>query len=325
VSDSNNASIAPRPAELVDVVVVGGGAAGLSAALVLGRARRSVHVIDAGAPRNRVAEHMHGTLSRDTTSPAEFLAAGRAELARYRVQITSGEVRAVQRAPGEDGRGRWVAHLDDGTRIPARRLVVATGLVDQLPAVPGLAPLWGRDVVSCPYCHGWEVADQHLALLATAPGDLARAVLLTQWSTRVRVFTHQLDPAQFDPALRVTAEAAGIELVTGPVAELVTTRGRLTGIRLADGASYEHPVLFVVPGLEPRAALLTALGAATDAAGWPVVDAAGATSVDGVWAVGNTTDSGHKVIHAAAHGSTAAQAVNEDLLHADLAAAASDI
>lgn len=318
-SDSNARPGVPRPAESVDVVVVGGGAAGLSAALVLGRARRSVHVVDAGAPRNGVAEHMHGTLTRDAISSAEFLAAGRTELARYRVQVTTGHVQTVEPAPGEDGRGRWVAHLDDGSSVRARRVVVATGLVDRLPAMPGLADLWGRDVVSCPYCHGWEVADQPVALLATAPGDLARAVLLTQWSPKVRVFTHHLDPHQFDPAARATAEAAGIELVTGSVAELITTGGRLTGLRLAEGRSYQHPVLFVVPHLEPRTELLTALDAATDPGGWPVVDPTGATSIPGVWAVGNTTDSGHKVIHAAAHGSTAAQAINEDLLYTDLA------
>ncbi len=306
---------------LADVVVVGGGAAGLSTALVLGRARRSVLVVDAGRPRNGVAEHMHGTLSRDTTPSGDYLAAGRGELARYDVAVDTGE--ATSAAPeaggGGDGRGPWAVTLSDGSAVRGRRLVVATGLVDELPDLPGLTPLWGRDVLSCPYCHGWEIADQPFALLATAPGHLARAVLLTGWSSRVRVFLHHVDRDQLGPAALATAAAAGVELVDGPVRELVTTRGRLSGVRLDSGDEYAHAVLFIVPTLTPRTGLLTDLGAATDPGGWPVVDATGATSLGGVWAVGNTVDSSHKVIHAAAHGATAAQAINEDLLRTDLA------
>jgi thioredoxin reductase len=308
-----------------DVVVVGGGAAGLSTALVLGRARRSVLVVDAGHPRNETAAHIHGTLTRDATPPADYLAAARAELARYDVGVVTGQATTAAPAtePGEAatvGRERWTVTLSDGATATGRRLVVATGLVDELPAVPGLAALWGRDVVSCPYCHGWEVADQPFALLATAPGHLARAVLLTGWSSRVRVFLHHLDRDHLDPATLATATAAGVEIVDGPVRDLVTTpAGRLSGIRLASGVEYPHPVLFVVPVLVPRTGLLTTLGAATDPDGWPDVDATGATTLAGVWAVGNTADSGHKVIHAAAHGATAAQAINEDLLHTDLA------
>ena len=313
----------PGDRRVADVVVVGGGAAGLSAALVLGRARRSVLVVDAGRPRNGVAAHMHGTLTRDTTPAADYLAAGRAELARYDVRVVAGEAitAARARARDADGLGPWTVTLSDGGSIEGRRLVVATGLVDQLPDIPGLADLWGRDVVSCPYCHGWEIAEHAFALLATAPGHLARAVLLRQWSSRVRVLLHHVDREQLDPATAAAATTAGVEVVDGPVRELITTGGRLTGVRLETGVEYPHPVLFVVPTLVPRTGLLAGLGAATDPDGWPVVDATGATSAAGVWAIGNTADSGHKVIHAAAHGATAAQAINEDLLHADLTAA----
>lgn len=196
--------------------------------------------------------------------------------------------------------------------------MVATGLVDGLPDVPGLAGLWGRDVLSCPYCHGWEVAGAPFALLATRPAHLTRAVLLTQWSPRVRVFPHHLDPAELDPDLLGTAQHAGVELVDGPVTGVVTYHGRLAALRTADGGYFEHPVLFVVPDLAPRIALLTGLGAAVDPAGWPVVDPTGATTIAGVWAIGNTTSSAHKVIHAAAADATAAEAINEDLLHTDL-------
>lgn len=289
----------------------------MGAALVLGRARRSVHLIDAGNQRNNVSAQMHGTLSRDGDSPAAFQAAGREELTRYAVTTTTGSVRYL--GPVEDnGHGGWTAELADGGRLTGRRLVVATGLVDRLPEVPGVGESWGRDVVSCPYCHGWEVAGGELALLVTKPAHLTRAVLLTQWSPRVRMFLHHIDIGDLDVELRKTAEAAGVEIVGGPVAEVATQAGRLTAIRTADGHSFAHPVLFVVPDLEPRTELLAGIGAALDGDGWPVVDASGATSVPGVWAIGNVVNSAHKVIHATASGTTAAEAVNEDLLYADL-------
>lgn len=290
----------------------------MGAALVLGRARRSVHLVDAGDQRNAVSAHMHGTLSRDGESPAAFYAAGRDELTRYCVTTTTGHVAHLVAGDGDSWRSVWTAHLSDGGRLTGRRLVVATGLVDRLPDVPGVGELWGRDVVSCPYCHGWEVAGAEFALLATRPAHLSRAVLLTQWSPRVRVFLHHIAIDEIDADLRETAEVAGVEIVDGPVAEVVTDAGRLAAVRTEDGRSFAHPVLFVVPDLAPRTELLAELGADLDENGWPVVGPSGATSVPGVWAVGNTVGSAHKVIHAAASGSTTAEAVNEDLLYAGL-------
>ncbi len=147
----------------VDVLVVGGGPAGLSAALVLGRSRRSVLVVDAGEPRNAPADALHEFLSRDGTPPQELLEVGRAEVARYGVDSHAG--RAVSASRAGD---RFRVGLDGGGTVLARRLVVSTGLVDELPQVPGLAERWGRDVLHCPYCHGWEVRDQAIGVLATA-------------------------------------------------------------------------------------------------------------------------------------------------------------
>jgi thioredoxin reductase len=289
----------------------------MGAALVLGRARRSVHLVDSGDQRNAVSAHMHGTLSRDGESPAAFYAAGRDELARYAVTTTTGHVDHLAAGDGDSGR-RWTAHLSGGGRLTGRRLVVATGLVDRLPDVPGVGALWGRDVVSCPYCHGWEVAGAEFALLATRPAHLSRAVLLTQWSPRVRVFLHHIESDEIDADLREIAGAAGLEIVDGPVVEVVSGAGRLASGRTADGRSFAHPVLFVVPELVPRSELLAELSAELDDGGWPVVDPSGATSVPGVWAVGNAVSSAHKVIHAAASGATTAEAVNEDLLYTGL-------
>lgn len=290
----------------------------MGAALVLGRARRSVHLVDAGGQRNSVSAHMHGTLSRDGESPATYYAAGRDELDRYAVTTTTGTVERLGAAAARSGHDGWTADLADGRRLTGRRLVVATGLVDRLPGVRGLGELWGRDVVSCPYCHGWEVAGTEFALLATRPAHLSRAVLLTQWSPRVRVFLHHMEIGDVDADLRKTAEAAGAEIVGGPVAEVMAAAGRLTAVRTADGRSFAHAVLFVVPDLVPRTELLAGIGAVLDNDGWPVVNGAGVTSVPGVWAIGNAVSSAHKVIHAAASGTTAAEAVNEDLLYADL-------
>jgi thioredoxin reductase len=159
-----------------DVVVVGGGAAGLSGALMLARARRSVVVLDAGAPRNAPAEGVHGLLARDGLPPAELLEHGRAEVRGYGGRVVAGEVAAVTRDPV----GGFEVALVDGRALHARRVLVATGLVDELPAVPGLRDRWGRDVVHCPYCHGWEVRDQAIGVLATGPMSVHQALLFRQ-------------------------------------------------------------------------------------------------------------------------------------------------
>ena len=154
-----------------DVVVIGGGPAGLSAALMLGRARRRVLVIDAGSPRNRFASHMHGVLGNDGTAPAVLLERGRAELAKYAVQVQAG---SVERVDEIDGIVR-VAIAGTG-EIMASALIVATGLSDELPTIPGLVERWGRSVLHCPYRHGWEVRGQRLRVLITSPLGLHHAV-----------------------------------------------------------------------------------------------------------------------------------------------------
>ena len=172
-------------ARIYDVVVVGGGAAGLSAALVLGRARRRVAVIDAGAPRNAPAAHMQGFLSRDGMPPAELLAAGRAEVTGYGVELVEDQVRAIE--PG------FVVRLAGGRALTARRILVATGVSDELPDIPGVRERWGRDLLHCPYCHGWEVRDQPLGVLGTHPGSVQHAQLVRQWSDDVVFFVHTYD------------------------------------------------------------------------------------------------------------------------------------
>ncbi|AWW42788.1 NAD(P)/FAD-dependent oxidoreductase [Streptomyces cadmiisoli] len=310
--------------ETYEVVVVGGGTAGLSAALVLGRARRRTLVVDAGEPRNAPAAHMQGYLSRDGMSPAEFLAVGREEIARYGVELVRD--RAVDITGGENVTGRqdFTVELASGRSVRARRLVVATGLADELPAVPGVAERFGRDVLHCPYCHGWEVRDQPFGVLATSALGVHQALLVTQWSKDVTFFLHEVAASELtDEDLRRLA-AAGVDVVPGEVAGLVVQDDRLTGVRLADGRTHDRSVLFVAPRAVPRTGLLKRLGAElheTPFGAYPVVDATGRTTVAGVWAAGNAMGFAEQVVNAAGGGHRAAAAINGELVMTDLDAA----
>ncbi|MEU0895059.1 NAD(P)/FAD-dependent oxidoreductase [Streptomyces massasporeus] len=301
------------------VVVIGGGAAGLSAALVLGRARQRTLVVDAGEPRNAPAAHMQGYLTRDGMPPSEFLALGREEIARYGVELVRDRV--VEVTPGKD----FTVVLAGGRTVRARRLVVATGLKDELPAVAGVAERFGRDVLHCPFCHGWEVRDQPFGVLASSPASVHQALMVSQWSKDVRYFLHTVAEEELsDEDLRRLA-AAGVEVVPGEVAGLVTENDRLTGIRLTDGTEHARSVLFLAPRAVPQTGLLEGLGAElhdTPFGAYPVVDATGLTSVPGVWAAGNAIGFAEQVVHAASGGYRAATAIVGDLLMTDLDAVA---
>jgi thioredoxin reductase len=290
-----------------DVVVVGGGAAGLSAALVLARARRTVVVVDAGGPRNAPAAHMHGFLSRDGWSPRDLLAAGRAEVAGYGGSLIDDTV--VDVAPG------FHVRLAGGSSLHARRILVATGLRDELPDIPGVRDRWGRDLLHCPYCHGYEVRDQPLGVLGGAPEAVQHALLVRQWSPDVILFPHvdTVGPAQREPLT-----ARGIRVVEGAVARLVVDNDQLQGVELADGSVIARSAVFVRPRFVPNADLLTGLGCAVEQDGWVVHDPVGRTSVAGVWVAGNAADPRAQVISAAGQGSAAAIALNAELVDEDV-------
>ncbi|MGW3342558.1 NAD(P)/FAD-dependent oxidoreductase [Nonomuraea rubra] len=289
-----------------DVVIVGAGAAGLNAALLLGRARRRVAVIDAGEPRNAPAAHMRGFLSRDGLPPAELLELGRAEIARYGVQLVRSRVERIDHG--------FTVRLADGQVLDARRILVATGLRDELPGIPGIRERWGRDVLQCPYCHGYEVRDLPLAVLGTHPGAVHQALLLRQWSDDVLFLRHTLDLAAED---RERLECHGVRVVEGTVARLAVEGDRLRGIELADGRAIPRAAAFLFPRMVPRDGLLTGLGCASED-GWIVTDRTGRTSVSGVWAAGNVVDPRAQVITAAGMGSAAAFAINGDLMEEDV-------
>ncbi|MFJ4200743.1 NAD(P)/FAD-dependent oxidoreductase [Streptomyces sviceus] len=303
--------------EPYEVIVVGGGAAGLSAALVLGRARRRTLVVDAGEPRNAPAAHMQGFLTRDGMPPAEFLATGREEIKGYGVELVRDRVTDV--APG------FAVTLAGGRLLRARRLVVATGLKDELPDVPGVSERFGKDVLHCPYCHGWEVRDQAFGVLATTPLSVHQALMVSQWSKDVTLFLHTVAESELsDDDLRRLA-AAGVRVVPGEVAELVVTDDRLTAVRLEDGTTHAREVVFTAPRAVPRTGLLERLGAGfqqTPFGSYPVVDGNWQTTVPGVYAVGNAAGFGEQVINAASAGYRAAATINGELLMSDLDAAA---
>lgn len=291
-----------------DVAIVGGGAAGLSAALVLGRARRRVIVIDGGAPRNAPAAHMHGFLSRDGMSPAELLAAARAEVRAYGVEIVEDHV--------VDATAGFTLRLASGATVRARHVLLATGAVDVLPDVIGVRERWGRDFLHCPYCHGWEVRDQPLGVLATGAGSVEHAHLVRQWSDDVILFTHT---HAIDGGDRATLQARGIGIVDGVVERLVLRDDRLHAVRLADGRVVPRAAVFVRPALAARpAGPAEALGCEPAPGGLLRIDADGRTSVPRVWAAGNAANPRAQVITAAGEGSAVAIAINTALVSEDI-------
>ena len=302
--------------ESYDVVVVGGGAAGLSGALTLARARRSVLVVDAGEPRNAPAAGVHGFLSRDGTSPGELLAVGREEVGRYGGEIVSGRVRTA--VGGGDG---FVVHLDDGRAARGRRLLVTTGLVDELPSIPGLQERWGRDVLHCPYCHGWEVRDQAIGVLATGPRAVHQALLFRQLSADVLFFSHTGPPLGAEEQEQLAAR--DVSVVEGEVEAVETTEDRLSGVRLHGGRVVPRDAVAVSPRFVARAEVLSSLG--LESAEHPMgvgthvpADRTGLTAVPGVWVAGNVADPMAQVMAAATAGAVAAGAINADLVADDV-------
>lgn len=294
-----------------DVAIIGGGAAGLSAALVLGRARRLVVVIDAGRPRNAPAAHMQGFLSRDGMSPAELLATARAEVQHYGVEIV--EDRVVGAAAG------FRLRLADGASVAARHVLLATGAADELPDVAGAHERWGRDFLHCPYCHGWEVRDQPLGVLATGAGSVEYTHLIRQWSDDVTLFTHTHTISDRE---RAGLDARGIAIVDGTVERLAVSDDRLQAVQLADGRIVARAALFIRPSLHTHAGgPAEDLGCELAADGLVQTDATGRTNVPGVWAAGNATNARAQVITAAGEGSAVAIAINTELVSDDVAQA----
>jgi thioredoxin reductase len=292
---------------MYDVVIVGGGPAGLSAALVLGRARRKVAVVDSGEPRNAAAHESHGFLTRDGVPPGELLRLGRAEVTGYGVEVLDDRVVSLA-AEFEAG---FEVRLESGGVLQARKLLVTAGVRDELPDVPGVAELWGDQVHFCPYCHGYEARDEQVGVVADGPLGVMKAVMLRAWAPDVVLFPGDYQPTDDEAA---QLESRGIAVEPGKVTRLAVTDGRLTGVDLADGRTVGRTAVFVNPEFVPKDTLLKDLGCDLDDQGWVRVDAAGRTSVDGVSAAGNVVDPRAQLISSAGAGATAAVQLNHDLI-----------
>jgi thioredoxin reductase/SAM-dependent methyltransferase len=300
-----------------DVVIIGGGSAGLSAALILARARRRVLVLDGGAPRNRFAPHMHGVLGRDGYSPLQLVEDGQREVRAADGVIVTARVVGVTRT--SDG---FELETEAGVRIRAGRLVLATGIRDDLPAIEGLAEQWGRGAVACPYCDGFEARGKAIGVLAGSIAGLHKAQLLRAYSEDVTAFTALVGAVPEDDAHALVAR--GIRLDNRPIVRIRAENDTLVGIELDAGAVVPIDALFVDPTMVPLDDLLRQLGAETTETPWgrwTSTDATGATSIDGVWAIGNLANPAALVPVAMGAGVIAAATINAALVAEDIASA----
>lgn len=297
-----------------DVVVVGAGPAGLSAALVLGRCRRRVLVCDAGQPRNAASTALHGYLSRDGIHPAELLRLGREELRRYdTIEVRHVEVRDAWSA--RDSHGFEVA-LADGSLAPCRKLLLATGVVDQLPDIEGIRAFYGRSVFHCPYCDGWEVRDQPLAIYGRGEGGKGLALELTAWSRDLVLCTDGPADIEAEDLKRLTRQ--GIAVHQERIARLEGTDGVLERIVFADGAVLLRRALFFSTGQHERSPLAERLGCAFTEHGTVRTGEYETTNVPGLYVAGDASRRVQMVIVAAAEGAQAAFAINTALLKEEL-------
>ena len=331
---STTGELVAQPGDLqeqYDVVVVGGGAAGLAGGLTTARALRSTLVVDAGQPRNAPADGVHNYLGREGTPPRELVAFGRAEVEAYGGQVLQGTATSAERlADGGPGAARFRVGLADGRSVLARRLLVTTGAGDVLPDVPGLAQRWGRDLLHCPFCHGREVADRVVGILCTGEAGIEQALMWRGWSDRVLLLQHTGPEPSPEQAEKLAAR--GVQRVEGEVVGVEVAGdlegGRLTGVRLADGRVVAVEALVAMPRAVVRGGLLADLG--LEASPLPMgaefgdhvpADPTGATSVPGAWVAGNVTAPMAPVLASAAGGMTAGSLITRDLVDDDTAMA----
>ncbi|MDR5814194.1 NAD(P)/FAD-dependent oxidoreductase [Caballeronia sp. LZ033] len=293
-----------------DVIVIGGSFAGLSAAMQLARARRRVLVLDGGRPRNRFAPHSHGFFGQDGKTPADIIRDARSQLLAY----PTARVAITEALTAEREAGRFVVTCADGTSSSADRLILATGMRDDLPALPGLEARWGHSVLHCPYCHGYEVADKQLGVLATHPLSFHQAMLVPDWGSTTWFTQGIVEPTADETAL---LEARHVRIEPSRVVEVLGNAPEMTGVRLADGRVVGIDALFVAPRTHQASPLAQQLGCALkDGALGPflVVDDGKQTSVPGVFAAGDAATEWANATFASAAGVTAGVAAHRSLI-----------
>ena len=299
---------------LFDTIIVGAGPAGLSAALMLGRCRRSVVVFDDGHPRNAASQAIHGFLTRDGMAPGEFLQLAREELGRYEtVSLRDERVVSAQCRPD----ARFEVALEGGERVRARKLLLATGVVDNLPAIQGFPDFYGRSVFHCPYCDGWEVRDRPIAIYGNGERGLGLSLELTGWSRDLVLCTD--GPCEIDADGRTRLARHGIAIREAKVARLDGRDGSLTDIVFEDGSRLQRSAMFFTTGQSQRSDLLVQLGCRFNEKGTVQTGKYETTHLPGLFVAGDASRAVQWVIVAAAEGAEAAFVINTDLLKEDLA------
>jgi thioredoxin reductase len=301
---------------MYDVVIVGGSAAGLSAALVLGRSRRKVLVCDTNQPRNGPSPTAHSIFTRDGTPPADLLAIGRGQLDAYGVEVRSIAVTHAQAADQDV----FLLVLANGEQVRSRKVLLATGVRDVLPPIAGIEQFWGISVLHCPYCHGWEVRDQPIAVLSSCETAVYLAYLLRNWSRDLALCTNGF--GQLSEAERDRIASLNIPIYERPIAQLEGEQAQLEGIRFADGTLLKRRSLFVRPTQEQRSYLAHDLGCELGEGGIIKVDEQGQTSVMGIYAAGDMMRQMQQIIFAAADGARAAMAINHTFVQEEMRLAA---
>jgi thioredoxin reductase len=300
---------------MFDVAIVGGGTAGLSAALVLGRARRNVLLLDGGSPRNEPAQAAHGFFTRDGTAPLDLLEIGREQLEPYPVQVWQAEVADAHQT--DEG---FELALTDGRGASARKLILATGVVDELPDIPSVREFWGRGVFHCPYCHGWEVRERPWAILHIGSMAFERAALFLNWTPHLLLLTN--GEFTLEDSERQRLLALGVRIDERPIADLEGSPdgGELRAVKFEDGPDLAVAALFIAPPQRLRSGLADSLDckiAEIEPVGWPLVETdplTGETSTAGVYAAGDAvTTPSQSLILAAASGARAAYFSNHAL------------
>ena len=311
----------PDSEKLYDVIIIGAGFAGLSAAMQLARARKQICIIDAGRPRNRFAAASHGFFGLDGKSPDEISRLAIGQIRAYpTVSIVHGMAKAASRlepdaaGTGNEDNNRFKVSLDDGRRFQARRLILATGVVDTLPDIPGLMPRWGKTVLHCPYCHGYEVRDRALGVLATGPMSNHQAMMIPDWGPTTFFTQEKYEP---EPEIRAQMDARGITIEQSPIVELIGAAPDLEGVKLADGRSMPIQALFAGPTVSMTNPLSEMLGCAFEegiAGPFIKVDASQETSIHGVFAAGDAATARHNATLASAAGVLAGVGAHQSLI-----------
>jgi thioredoxin reductase len=300
------AALVKRKPHIFDVAIVGGGPAGLSAALVLGRCRRKVVVFDDESPRNQQARATHGFFTRDGTPPGELLQLGRAELAPYDVRFIDAHVDGVVRCDAS-----FAIQAADQPTVVARKLLLATGMRDRMPELPGFADCWGSGVYQCPYCHGWEVRDRALGAYGVGPKVFDLGLGLLTWSSEVSVFTDNKFPVT--PADMERARDHGVAVYTEAIESLIVNERRLSGVRMRSGKFVKCEAMFVRAGQEQRSHFAAELGCELTAENTVKTYHNERTSVPGVFVAGDASVELQSIAVSVAEGYKAAVAIHLEL------------